>query len=410
MSCAAPQGIGQVLENCVRGCGHRAPMRRLVLADRVEASRRAIGHEVQVALRGIPSRDPQGRHAHVLSITLEGTYRVTVGDSTNDAISGLSMLAVWSDVTLTDLAGWRYFAGVDGRTLWEDVFFRHYRSVHALPGGLAADAGADDYDIDVSLTVPLTRVDHIGPTLEGAIPLASLQARGPEALTFKVGTPAGGAYTNVTNGGFQSMAVWVDVVYLPAVVIDAPWQVESYALELESGTVRHSDRLHEYLAIRYREEDAGGLLLDGTDGITVQAGNATVVPALSTSEMTARTGGIVRADMLSESGDLPLIDSNGVAQAWLVLPRSRSRKAMAAGPVSYQFSSRDRSATRWAHRTVACHSGDRARRILAAAGLPAECECVALDDHNRPAPIKGNEHQPIAAVDNRAMVMTNLQR
>lgn len=393
MGCGATDGLGAVTAGCGMGCPPRPPRGRWWLADRVDATRYTANNVVTAELGAVPAKDSAGRIAHVVGIYLDATFRFTLADASTSAVPGYDMLAIWRTMFLRDASGWLYFAGsIDGRDIWDDRFVRNigqavstYTSAGArvtqLPADIAANAGAGAVDRDISMYIQLSRFDRdLGPTVEGSIPLAAIQAV-TDGFQFTVGTPLGGTYTDVAFTGFQKLNIWLDLVYVDALVVDQPWQLECYTIESTSGSVRHADRTHEFLVHRQKPEDTGGQDLDNFGSSTLMVNGDTIYSSLSMTELTAGRGTMISNDQI---GAVPTDNysapSSDPSIAFL-LPYSHRRGDEAAGQVSFDYASRATATfERFLHRTRACIDLARATAIVNAAGCAkVEAQGYGLD-------------------------------
>lgn len=366
MSCATADGIGALTTPCQGGCGPKGPTRRYYLADRIDAATRmTAGQVVRAKFDGAPLRDTKGRIAHVTGFSLIGTLRLTTTTTTNEAVPGYQTLAKFSNFFLEDVSGWQYFSGnVDGRNLIDDVFMRNLRLTDRGVGsdGLEADVGtAQANDITIRLHHEFTPQDAFNPSLRGAIPLKALTDK-TDALRFTVGALPE-SYTGVTDSGFQgTFELWLHLVYLDSMLAEPGWQLEYYQQTDTSGRLRHADRMHEYIAVRPMPEDDGSRDLSGYAGITVQNGDDVVVKSYSASDMNNMRENVFSTDIYSRPSDLPQLLTETI-QYFMLVPRSRTKRGMPSGVVTYQYTSRSDSTTDYLHRTVACQNGNRAKEL-----------------------------------------------
>lgn len=401
-------GMG-ALTKCGKNCGQKGPARHTILVDRVDSTRYANGSQVTVRLKGLQPKDAQGRIAHVVGFEIRGDYSITSATTTSDAVSAHTQLGILKSFFLTGAGGWSYLNGnIDGRDLVDDVYTRNlrYPAAVALPALQAINAGIATYQKDLHLYFPFTRQDGANASMRGAIPLAALQSR-TDALRFTVATALPGNPTDVAFDGFSgTLRIWLHVVYLPGVWIDPGWQLESYTKTDQSSMVRHDDRRHEYVAIRPHLEDSA--TLSGYDGVTLEAGGNLVISALSTAEMVERNDTITDTELDAE---VPLFSYSyeGATDApggYMLLGRTKSVKAAAAGAVSYNFASRSDSSTRFLHRSMPCHGGSVGKPTLrAVAGCaPSQARGYQYDEVTKQA-------LPAGTVDNEApIVVTNFTR
>lgn len=409
MGTCAPMSVGSVTSPCVAGCGERAPIVRKVLADRVSvAQRMGLGQQVNIRMDSIPLKDSKGRIAHVVGVSFDGSIDVVTDTTTNEAVPAEQLYSKFGSIWLSDVSGHAYLAGIDGRGLTSDVWFRNFRLGPNGIGnaGLGANIGTGQSNVlPFNLFFPF--VSLRAPSLRGAIPLAAIVKRGVDAFRFTVTALVGG-YTNITDGGFDGsyMNVWLHIVYLDALYVDGGWQLERYTQDGSSGSLRHADRLHEYaVTYPYEDEDAN-VDLTGYAGITFQIGNDVTIKALSAAEMVERNARIIEADLEAVQSDLPQETTGTALYQWL--PRAKTRKAMGAGVVAYDYATRSDTETTYLHRTVMCQKANRVREI-ASTVFGCGCEDVDTKTHAQPTDENGNptsmRQDPAAA-----LVMTHLRR
>lgn len=438
MTCPPGNSLSSALRTC-GACRPLPPGRNWVLADRVSESRATIGNTVQVRLDAVPTRDSRGRWAHV-----RGVYFEAVGTYTSEAMAAAVSaydLRAWLDaLVMEDVTSHQYWPTITGRTILDDQYFREYvlRQLPYLHFGVQGDLPniTDDLgvpanstmspvttDVDISVYAPLvaTRVDGGGNPLEGLIPLASLQRQGVDALRFRIrqSIPGVTAVTfdaisrpSPTLGGdiVAGMNVWLDLVYLPAIVLDAPWCLDEYTLPDQSGTLRHASEKTEYAWLRYFPEDdpdgqaAGQTAVQGLEGYTVQVDGMAIVNGLQSAEMTARMLRFVQSDRDSAitrdnaAQDLPLIDGGPLAMALLPM---RGRESCAAGPVTYEYAQSPNSFYRYVQRSVGCHSAERARALQSALACDP-CQVVGTDGRGQATPGKLMSYEPVIIVPMRS--------
>jgi hypothetical protein len=382
-------------------CPSAPPVERFVIADKVDSSRCAPGQEVQARLDGVDLTDGKGRHAHIRGIFIEGLANLTVADGTSGAVSNFSLRGLFNAFFMTSATGHSWFNSLDGRTIDDDIWFRHWRRLAnpALQIGsqsdveypkvtgasrfaLAANVGAGDYEVDASLYIPLTDLYARKP-LQGLIPLSLLRKRGANALRFKTGpsipgNPADVTFTGWTTAdGFEGLKIWLDLVYLPALVVDAEWSLHNYTKNELSGVLDYSGQAIEYAVVRYFPEDtsagsafSGQQLALAHDGVTLSIANTNDVAGYSTDEMIKRgmlfymRGNGALTEMNSAT-DLPYLDEtgNGLEATTMILQPYSTREGAPAGDYSYKYASRDASFTRYTQRVVKCQAATDAKRL-----------------------------------------------
>lgn len=420
MTCTTAS-VGSLTSPCRQGCGNNAPIVRKVIADRIPvASRAQIGQTVNVKMDGVPSRDASGRIAHVVGFDLRGTHHVSVpsGSSLTLVERSYAAAARIANIFLEDATGHMPLAGLpDGRALINDVYARHYRvpmGPGVVPEPVGVDAGTldDPSGTEFAIYFPFTPLDQA--TLRGAIPLSALKARGEGAFRFDIQSLTGAA---VDNGMSGTLTVRLHLVYLSSLYADSGWQLEHYTQDDTSGALRHSDRRHEYIALRrYPNPFAipDSFAEDGYQGITVQTGSDVVVAAHSSDEMLARADSLRMSALDARPGEQAAwFDPNGNLGGPLfyqpdpdafvpLIGRARTRRAMAAGPVTYNYAARSASNTGYLHRTVLCQSERRISEITRAqfgcGCSQGEVSMLPVDEGGRPM------------LDDRGNVVTSLAR
>lgn len=432
MACTPGAGLAGALANGMAGVAADPGAREWILADMVDSSRLALGQQVQARLQSVPQRDSLGRYAHVRGILFAAKGAFTTVDN-NVAVGAYLLRSLYQNLHLEDASGHVYFDGIDGRTIIDDQFFRHW-SVQQWPwlhAGIEGDvtSGGEfpeityDYGIqadsfpsqivDLSLYIPLvSNADGASP-LEGIIPLAALQNKGGNALRFNVGqsiptTPTGVTFTgfrnpNVTQQTTTGMEIWLDVVYLDHPVIDAPWTVEQYTINEQNGQLRYPDRITEYAAIRYFAEDNvsetnnnGQLAVQGLNTFTLTVAGLSKVSGYTFEQMVRRQqlfAATVPDSALSEGSakrDLPLENPDGVV-ALILLPQ-RQRATAPAGRINYNIATDPNDFIRFVHRTVGGQTPTRVNMMTQA----TSCQPCQFQTPSGASP---NLTEPVIAVD-----------
>lgn len=409
-TCTPVEGIGKAL----RACGVCTPtpaMGNWVIADQVDGSRAKPNGQVQTRWDNgtTPAKDSMGRHAHLRGIWFRGYVNLVVAGDTNDEVTAYQLRGLWQSIFLESVAAWQYLADVDGRTLSDDVYARHWQQIQLghfqagvqglfLPqitsnGGLPANVGPGTYTIDFSVYFPLVTLGPGRSKFKGLIPLAAVQRWKNGGLKYRMGNSIPGAPQGVTLGDQQTntpaflqptnpeqsgVELWTDLVYLPTVVVDSYWQVDSYPLNEFNATLANEDRRTEYAWIRHFPEDAedgtsGQALAADYDGLTCLVAGFTIFAGENNLfvrdrglafAMTCRDSAINRDNAAQE---LPLVDaSTGDALALIFIPYA-TREAAAAGDVAYRLNTHpDINEVRWLHRTDACHNAMRAAKTVRA--------------------------------------------
>lgn len=364
-----PNGIGWTAPLCSGGCMPRPPSQMWLRTDQIAVTRLAAGSQVNVNLDTIPARDAQGRYAHVAGIRMFGTYRFVLADASTSAYSGYQQLTAFQNIILEDASGWQYWAGLDGRQIYDDAWIRRRRTpvaTGALAADIAANAGAGNVDHVIFLDAPLSHDPWAkgAKALMGAVPLALLQARGASALTFVVsGASLIGAPTDVSGGGFvtNSLEVWLNIIYADKMYLTRPWQLETYLLTDLNGNLNRNDRDTDYAMIYALPEDNGGQYLNDYGATTIAVAGTTVASAYTmaaSGEMWFRA----YAMFLDDPGwqdTSPSVNSNGSLRIMPLVYREKDQMGLASGVISYQYASRTRTSSRYLHRTIACQTAQR---------------------------------------------------
>lgn len=411
----APYKLGAALMACGI-CMPRPEARNWVLADRMTDSRAFPNATVQVRFDGVKATDSKGRIAHVRGIYIAGAATVTTVDD-NTEITGYGVRSIINSIFLKDVTGHLYLNNVDGRTILDDQFFRfgslinwpylHF-GVQGLAGafpqpdvvtqvGLAADTAPGAHDLNLSLYIPLTRPNgKCGNPMEGLIPLAALQRVGPDAMTFRLNSTFAPAPTGVTVNGFTwdgtqaGLEVWLDLVYLDAFVIDAPWQLQEYTQDQRLFVLNAPTEITEYAWIRYFPEDAaagaGQALVQQLDQLTLSAAGMNSF------------AGFVRADLVrrqilfqmsqfdsawtrdNAAQYLPMLEDDGDPLALMLVGYPKRRDAAPAGPVNVQINTMGTATfVRIVQRNVACHTQARGEKLANA--LKCDPCSITYTDH-----------------------------
>lgn len=420
MACSA--AARRQIAASVGPCRRRPPSRMILLLDRVASSRCEPGQTVFPQLTGIPDRDSMGRIAHVRGFYFNVDFKLTAS-ADHEAVSRYQLLALFTALFLEDVSGHQYWNNIDCRDVSDDTFFRsgrlvqwpylHYGTEGEFVPDIQADAGlpenapAGDYFIRCPVFLPMVNPRNEGSPFEGLVPLAALRDATNGGLRFRVDTaikgadgptpPAGVTFDGLfrEGGAFAGFDVYVDVVYLPRLFVDAAWSVDSYTLTDMSTDLWHPDRATEYAAIRYHTDDAaqatnnveGQLLANNWTGLTLSAGGMTMLSGASLNDAISRNQVQLATDFHSAlslnyaAGDLPVIDAAELAYAVPLIPH-RGRETSAGGAINVRFTTRDAAFTRYLHRTVRCHSEDRLVRIARSARQNVG-QLVSLDGKGR---------------------------
>jgi hypothetical protein len=421
-------------------CKPRPPSRNWKLLDLVDGTRCQPGQEVQVRLHGIPITDTMGRFAHIRGLYFGAIAQLDIDPQTSPSVSAYQLRSLFQNIFLRDVTGHPYWDNLDARMLTDDVWFRHWSMVNTpylhsgVQGGPLFPAidtdygivqpGADDPSfVDIGTYAPLTTIGGRNP-LEGLLPLASVARAGADALRYRVAQSIAGAPLNVnfvgllqpSNSQTAGMEVWADVVYLPELIVDAPWTLQNYTLSELKGSLNRPDAMTEYAWIRYFPDDTfqatpplagnGQTIVDLYDQVTVNVAGFNVMsgePLARVKErmayfyMQAINGGLAENN---PTRDLPLFVQDAgddFAAALCLLPYLGRQPAAAAGPVLYEYGSRGGATqTRYAHRYVGCH---RTKEQAAQMADAAMCDPCAVTGTNG----KGGESAAVQACEPMVM-------
>jgi len=414
MGCSVEESLNEALKAC-GACVSTGAQRNWQLLQRADQTYAAPNNPTTMVLSASPV-DAQGRVAHVRAIAFVGQVNVTT-QAGNTAVSAYNLRgAVYRQLQLQDITGWNFIQGFDARTVLDEIFFRHYGKRAGIFGrehsaGLAGqprmptigqDEGVPSLGVlttanyDCSLVWPFTRLDAEGNPLEGLVTLASLQqaiAGGGLQLRFGAtadlpGSPAGVAINGyVRYDGSAGIDLWGDIVYLPAVVADEPWNISHGVMQQQDGNLPFADRRWEMVALRYLPEDAAGMagqaLAQQCTGLTFTVGKNTFMSGMTNLDASTRMalfygsspyGGAVTDNAAL---DLPLWGGGanqnpGQPLALLVLPFA-PRELAAAGTLSVLASTRTPTFWRWLARTVKCPDGPFVAARAAAIYRAAQC-------------------------------------
>lgn len=439
-----PYSLGAALRVCQQ-CEAMSPAREWRLLDRVTIDRARPGQQILARMDGIPATDSRGRIAHVRGLYVHAEASIDVTANVNDPITAYQARSIFPSTFLRDFTGWNYYSDLNARTFLDDQYFRWGSHVQYPPlqagiqapvaagtqndpslitadAGLGANVGQGVTQIDASFYMPF-----VGPgrhPLRGLIPLASLQRVSNNALTIRVGTdftgPTAGSdflgpqVTDPIDGVVRpGLDIWADIVWLSGLVVDAPWMLDEYTLTEMTGVLLNPERVSEYAWIRYFPEDdqvnptAGQQLVQGIDGITVTPAGFTTKSGqriddagydMMLDDMSRHMASMSRQNA---GQSLPLNGQQTGMNALSLLP-FRHRKAAAAGPISYRYETRTPATfTRYVHKTIACHSGDRGAAIQRRLNC-GPCAIVGTDASGRPC--RGiDSFEPVIATPKRGI-------
>jgi len=427
------QSIAAAMRSC-GACVAAPPVRNWLRADRMDSDRASPGNEVVVRYDGLPAIDSLGRHAHVRGIYFAARGVFTL-DAGNTAVSAYNLRTLWRAMFLQDSTGWQYWSAIEGRNILDDSYFRHWARVQ-LPflqagvqdvptptivedAGIPGGVGPGETTVDLSLYAPLVTLGRGGNPISGLIPLATLQRAASGGIRFRIGESSdlpqavGVTFDSLERlDGSPGMDVWLDVVYLPALVIPEMWQLDEYSQPEQNLVLHNPDRKTSLAVIRYYPEDAPALagqsLVQDMDGVTLQIAGYTVMGGLMIDDFftrqmlfagSERDGALVRNNAAQE---LPLFDGLGPT-AGILLPFAYPRAA-AAGDVAVQYATRTPPLTRYLHRTIACHTKKRAERIIRDAKCdPCGCGIMGVDDRGNVGAAKPTSTSPMVVTNRQIM-------
>ncbi len=404
MGCqATPAGIGSIAQCesgvAFGGCNAEQPQRQWLRSWQGAASAVAAnGMTVQPDIRGTPA-SVNGRQAIVVGIFLDAFATIVIDATINTLLQYYQASSAFKNLFLQDVSGWQYLAGsLDGRTILVDRFARNGNysqgEVKPVDNVVAANHGtAETVTIPLGLYIPLSRLGYAGYGIEGAIPLTALQAKGLGAIMFDVGAPVGTMPTHLAWGAFTgTITVWLEVIYVGAALVPLRWQLESYTQADIGGVLRHGDRKHEYVFLRYLPEDTGGQSLADFTQFSLNVNGQAINPSLSLYDMEVKHALAYGHDQLYADPNalFPAASNTRVPGDWSVfvyglslLPYQTTNLEAAAGVVQYQFQKTGATHTsfRFLHRTTACQDKQSAAAILTAAfgcgGVPQPTTVVA---------------------------------
>lgn len=378
-ACASTE-LGAAL-TAMSKCASAPEPRDWKLVDRIDPARGAApGQQVTVQWNAIAAQDTLGRYAHVRALEIRGSVVLT-SDGANAAVTGYMLRSLIQNIFLSDAGAHMYYAALNGRTIIDDYWLRHWRLPRPLNAiGAAVPAGNFNARIDLEMAL-VGRYPGASP-IEGLIPLACLQMTdGSQGMRFTCGSviagnPAPAGLTVVSflrDDGNPGLDIWADIVYLDQPVIDAPWSVREYILAAPNGTLKAEGAKTEYAAVRYFPEDAaanaGQQQAAAIDNVTLQCagmifGQQRAIDLVQRQDLLAGSApesatalGLANLGQPAEPGTtVPML---------LILPQ-RSRETAPAGPVVYNFATQPAANQRFIHRTTDCDTSDRASRMLAA--------------------------------------------
>lgn len=429
-SCVA--SIAAALAACMP-CPAAPPSRDLVLADRVSESRSAPGMMVNVNLGSVDARDSLGRIAHVRGIYVKAVGAFTLG-AANDAVLAYQLRGLFSSLRLEDVTGHPYWPDIDARVILDDNWFRHWSDptwpfLHtgtqdgAAPAfaygptitadfGIPANLGAGAITRDCSWYAPLTTLGPGGNPLAGLIPLVALQKNSNSGslrfrlLTVIPGSPAGVTLDNFLDGeGNVGLDVWLDVVYLPSLIVGPAYQLDSYTLPDFNGILHNPQDATELAVMRFFPEDSpnGGAFAGrdaaanvGTWNLDVAGQNA--MPGMSIEDAMMRMAQYENwerdsANIRSNARQsLPLIDygatpndpTTWAPQAMVLIPYRQRGFGEAAGEITFKWANASGAFFRYMQRTVGCNEADRAAAFARAASCDPCARAVMVDARGNP--------------------------
>lgn len=351
-------------------------MRRILRFDTMPAA--DFNGTVYPDLTSIPQKDELNRVAHLAGFGFFVTYQYDVtAASLAAAITGYQQLSLVQNMILRDSLNWQYLAGVEGRSLRDDVVARNYRLLMPDPATIP-DSDATNLQVDMDFYFPFTLHDWHGPTIPGAIPL-QLLTDGSAQFSFDVATGLPGTpIAGLTQDGPQGTIIfYADLLYLPFPSYQ-PWQITHNTYPNLNGVLDFCDRWHEYVFLRYLPEDTGGQAIDNIANFAAQANGQNIVMPLSAGDDLVFHN---RMWIASEpDADFTLfVDQNSVP-TWLPIT-TQHRKAVPAsayGKLNFSATSRgDQTAFRFLHRTIGAVPQVKADEVADKLCMPAGSRPVA---------------------------------
>lgn len=445
MACQSPNIIASIsaaLRACTP-CPAAPPSRRFVLVDRVPASRATPGMQVTVDLSAIPARDTLGRVAHIRGFYFDavGTF---VCAANSAAKSAYQLRSVFDQFILQDVTGHMYLPNIEGRTLIDDTWFRHYadQQWRYLAAGTQGGAGGAfgpsqtvDYGLAAGLNATVTRQLSVyfplateNPEydpLAGLIPVAALQGIGQSqgALKFRIAPNVKGVQTGITFSGVTNvdavagLDVWADVVYLPGVA-STPWILDSYQLPQLTGSLPHGEASTEHAWIRFFPEDAAvdagqalvanlNLFQLTTAGFNELTANMTTLAAFARRmDLTIASEPLGYLARANAKQDLPIRGVPGTdatLQALMILGYRQAGTGESAGPVIFGVATNPNQVqTRYVQRVVNCVTADWHGSLIEAAQCSpcgrSVCRGMAPNTTNGSPQKKGAIYTPVKGV------------
>lgn len=427
MACTVSASIAEALRKC-GSCDPRPISRDWKRVDLVEADRVGLGSDVFVRLDSIPIRDALGRYAHVRGFYFMAQAVLAV-EANAAAVPAYALRSWMQALYMSDHTGHQYWATLDGRSLLDDVWCRHWRQLqqpylhygvqgteypditddNGYPGQLAGEPA--NVAVDASIYAPLTTAGR--SPLEGLIPLASLQMAGADGLKFRIAQSLRGTFSGVTLEAIrdplsdtEGMQVWADIVYLPAVVIDAPYKLRNYVRPELSGELNEPDAIHEYAWVRYFPEDTfqatppvpdnGQTIVNQYEGISLSVGDNDVMSGYVLSRAILRqrlwygTANESAQQRNNAALDLPLTIANqgtNYQTALMLLGYQGREPGAGAGAAHFEFQTRGAAtSTRYLHRTVGCYRTPEVAQEIAQAALCKPCGVLGVNGKGTQVP------------------------
>lgn len=409
MGCSVEESINEALRDC-GACVSTGAQRNWVLLQRADQTYASPNTPTTMQLGG-DAIDAQQRVAHVRALAFIGQASVTTAPGAT-AISAYNLRGgVFTNMIMQDLTGWNFWEGIDARSILDEIFCRHYGKRAGFFGrehsaGLAGQprlpAIGQDEGVpttpgtalyDISTVIPFTRLDAEGNPLEGLVPLSALQLSTQGGVRLRFGSTAslpGAPVGQTLNGyvrydGSAGIDLWADIVYLPAVVADEPWQISHSVMQQQDGGLPYGDRRTELLALRYLPEDApamaGQALAQQCTGMTFRVGGNAFIPGFTNLDLFTRTllfaGSSPYGAHVTDNAalDLPLVDptvGGSGATIQLILPFA-PRELSAAGVINVTAQTRTPTFWRWLMRTVKCPSSDFVSKRAGALYRASQC-------------------------------------
>lgn len=396
MSCAAKYP---------NACAPKSLHRDWQLVQRLSPSEAKKNNTASLRWDQIAERDPHGRIAHVRALRFVGGVEIIASKDGNDPVPAWELFGLIGGIYLSDETAHEYLQGSDLRDLITDAFLRNgYRLPRVISGeGVDADAAGESALEDETVLCDLTyEWDFSGRRGEGLIPLASLRARGSQAMKLRFGATIPGAPEGLAVGRYllpdletEGFEIHADVVYLDRTIDGGSWAVRRYHKVEKQGAFDHADAAHEYIVLRGEQNGSstGGLgnnfphphAIAAIGSPKVSVGGAAIFAGQTALEWSLRDTAIVLSDRRSAYADgrdelaLPNLSTVQALPFRLVIPPTPRRHAP-AGQVVFSWGSYSGAEVPVLHRYWLCGTADRDRAIKATVtGNPAASTLQDID-------------------------------